>query len=563
MALSLSACQTAQPQPLLSPAPLPQMERLRVYMNQREMASYSDPYRSQQRAGDDLEQVIIEAIATAQSTIDVAVQEIRLPRIAVALAERHQAGVKVRVMLENIYARPYSQYTPEQIAQLPQREQDRYAEAHRLIDLDGDGSLSPTEIEQRDALVILDRAQIPRRDDTADGSAGSNLMHHKFMVVDGRTVISTSANWTMSDIHGDIKTPKSRGNANNLLKIDSPELANLFTQEFNFLWGNGLNKRSSSRFGIQKPHRPAQLLKVEDALVQVQFSPSRRAIPWEQSSNGLIGRTLQRAQEQIDLALFVFSDQKLVNLLEPVQQSGVELRALIDPGFAFRPYSEGLDMLGITLADQDCRLEAGNRPWQQPIYSVGVPRLPPGDLLHHKFGVIDRRIVITGSHNWTEAANHGNDETVLVIYHPVVAAHFQQEFERLYRDAVVGVPPAIRKKADQQRRECPQILTRAAATRSPEFAKRTASSAARPLTQTQAQKRGAAKSGKSLFEGKPLNLNTATQKELESLPGIGPKLAQRIIAARQKRPLRSLQDLQRIPGISPQTLKRLEGNITW
>lgn len=309
-------------------------------MNRDLSVSYTEPYRPYTRDGSNLEQVMIEAIASARSSIDVAVQELRLPGIAQALAERQQAGVNVRVILENTYSKPYSQFTAAEVAQLPERERDRYQESRRLIDLNGDQQLSQTEVNQRDALVMLDNAQVPRLDDTADGSAGSNLMHHKFLVIDGQTIVVSSANLTTSDVHGDFKSQHSRGNANNLLRISSPELAAVFTQEFNYMWGDGPGGKPDSLFGVKKPFRPAQSVQVGATQVEVQFSPTKRAIAWDQSSNGLISNALNRATNSIQMALFVFSDQQLVDRLEPIHTRGVTLKTLIDPGFAYRSYSE-------------------------------------------------------------------------------------------------------------------------------------------------------------------------------------------------------------------------------
>ncbi len=482
-------------------------------------------------------------------------QELRLPGVANALLERHKAGVKVRVILENTYSRPFSSFTARDISQLPERERNRHNEALLLMDLDGNKQLSQAEINQRDALVILDRGDIPRIDDTADGSAGSNLMHHKFVVIDHRLVIITSSNFTTSDAHGDLKTPQSQGNANNLLKIDSPTLATLFTQEFDLMWGDGPGGKPDSRFGIKKPFRAAQQLRIGETLVDVQFSPTATSLPWEQSSNGLIGRTLSQAQHSINLALFVFSDQQLVNRLEPLSQQGVEIRTLIEPGFAYRPYSEALDMLGISLNDA-CKQEAGNHPWRSPITTVGVPRLPPGDMLHHKFGLVDEQTVITGSHNWTDAANRGNDETLLIVHNPVVAAHFQREFDRLYRDAVLGVPPAIRKKAIAQTKECP------AASRSAPTVISSLKKGSRPVPSSGAADQDTFPKSPTSVGGK-VNLNTATQAELETLPGVGPGLAKRIIATRQKKPFKSIDDLDEVSGVGPKLLTKLRGQVTW
>jgi DNA uptake protein ComE-like DNA-binding protein len=51
-----------------------------------------------------------------------------------------------------------------------------------------------------------------------------------------------------------------------------------------------------------------------------------------------------------------------------------------------------------------------------------------------------------------------------------------------------------------------------------------------------------------------IDLNTATKAELETLPYIGPVLAQRMISAR---PFGDLEDLKRVPGIGPILLQRL------
>jgi hypothetical protein len=132
--------------------------------------------------------------------------------------------------------------------------------------------LGAEEIKQNDALAIVRDAQIPIIDDTADGGKGSGLMHHKFVVIDGKTVILTSANFTTSDIHGDFKMAASRGNPNNLVKIESSELAKLFTQEFSIMWGDGPGGKADSKFGVKKPFRLVQKVRVGNATLAVLFS---------------------------------------------------------------------------------------------------------------------------------------------------------------------------------------------------------------------------------------------------------------------------------------------------
>jgi competence protein ComEA len=63
-------------------------------------------------------------------------------------------------------------------------------------------------------------------------------------------------------------------------------------------------------------------------------------------------------------------------------------------------------------------------------------------------------------------------------------------------------------------------------------------------------------------EGGRVSLNTATEAQLEQLPGIGPALAQAILAERAAHgPFRSAADLARVHGIGAGTVRRLEGRI--
>jgi competence protein ComEA len=74
---------------------------------------------------------------------------------------------------------------------------------------------------------------------------------------------------------------------------------------------------------------------------------------------------------------------------------------------------------------------------------------------------------------------------------------------------------------------------------------------------------GATTGAASGTAGGKIDLNTATAEQLDTLPGVGPATAQKIVADRTANgPFRSVEDLLRVPGIGPAKLEALKDLVT-
>ncbi len=399
---------------------LPQDPAIQVYFNHNPTSTYEDPYRHFRRQGDNLEKQIIDAIEKANSTVDVAVMELRLPKIAEELKRARSRGIKVRILIDNKYNKTLNEYTQEEISQMNRHDRKAYEQLKQY----------PV-----DALALLRQSQIEIKDDTSNGATkGSGLMHHKFLVVDGKTTIISSGNFTMSDLHGDFGNLESRGNPNNIVVIpDNANFAKIFTEEFNYMW-RGL-------FKSHKPKRNPVTIPVGGGTVTVKFSPARPREDIATTSNGIIASYIQKAKKSVHVAVFVFSDQKISDTLGNLHAKGVkDIKLLIDPDFIAQNYSKAYDALGVCP-----RLGKKNRlfkvnPWKNPIATVGFPVAAAGDRgVHSKMAILDGMLVIAGSHNWSNSGNYFNDETLIFIDNPGVAAHYEREFHRLYKTAQLGL----------------------------------------------------------------------------------------------------------------------------
>lgn len=139
----------------------------------------------------------------------------------------------------------------------------------------------------------------------------------------------------------------------------------------------------------------------------VYFSPAGGA-------RAALVHAIDEARSTVDVAVYNFTSAELARALFAARARGVRVRVLLDR----ERYEEG----GATI--QALRKSA------VPVRVLGARA---GALMHHKFAVFDRRLVATGSYNWTNAAEAMNFENLILLDDPQSVGRFRQEFSRLWR----------------------------------------------------------------------------------------------------------------------------------
>jgi competence protein ComEA len=68
---------------------------------------------------------------------------------------------------------------------------------------------------------------------------------------------------------------------------------------------------------------------------------------------------------------------------------------------------------------------------------------------------------------------------------------------------------------------------------------------------------------KAASDARPIDINTADSATLESVPGIGKSLSQRIVAFREKNgPFQSVDDLLKVQGVGEKSIQKLRPYLT-
>jgi len=233
---------------------------------------------------------------------------------------------------------------------------------------------------------IVEEAGIP-----VSWEESTGFMHSKFVVIDDRVLWTGSWNATINDTYR---------NNNNLLRITVPPLVENYAAEF--------ERMAAGEFGNDKTGRtPYPLVRLDGATVENYFSPteriSSRVVDW-----------IDRARVSVDVLSFSFTDDAVADALIERHDAGVPVRTVFE--------TRNAGGIGSEFARLSRR---------------GVDVLKDGNCytMHHKVIIIDERVVITGSYNFTGRAEDVNDENLLIIDHPGIAQAYLEEFERVYAQA--------------------------------------------------------------------------------------------------------------------------------
>jgi phosphatidylserine/phosphatidylglycerophosphate/cardiolipin synthase-like enzyme len=164
-------------------------------------------------------------------------------------------------------------------------------------------------------------------------------------------------------------------------------------------------------FSPRSPASPTNI--VSGIPIEVYFSPH------DEASKGIAG-AIKSAQNSIYFLAFTFTDDDFGALFQERIKAGVKVIGVFE--------KRGSD----TTASEF-----------KPLFCAGAEVRTDGSKysLHDKVIIVDETIVITGSANYSLNAMENNNENTIIIYDPVLASVYKQEFDRQW--AIAQTPTDI------------------------------------------------------------------------------------------------------------------------
>jgi len=241
----------------------------------------------------------------------------------------------------------------------------------------------------RHQFQVLRDAGIPVIDDQQPG-----LMNDTFVIVDHNQVWTGSLDYDISGVYRKY---------NSVIRVLSPEIGADYTKEFDEMFVN-------NQFGrLVVPETPYPSVTIQGTQVDVLFSPDDFVLD-------RLSLVLGGAQQSIYFLAYSFGSNDLGNVIREKAAQGITVAGVLesDQVTSEQANPNQVDELNLfRQAGLDVRLD-------------GKP-----EVMNHKIMIIDGRIVVMGSYDFTNRAENENDENVLIIYDEKIAEKFMEEFQRV------------------------------------------------------------------------------------------------------------------------------------
>ncbi len=152
--------------------------------------------------------------------------------------------------------------------------------------------------------------------------------------------------------------------------------------------------------------------------IEVYFTPSYKAL------NEVVD-LINISRKSVDVAMYNFTSRPLSHALVLAKRRGVKIRVVLDRKSNNPKENRFTKYLYLKSKGIDVRFAKPHRHWDRD------------GIMHNKFAVIDNKIVITGSANWTASAFVINDENIIIISREDIANVYEKEFDILWKNSQI------------------------------------------------------------------------------------------------------------------------------
>ena len=135
------------------------------------------------------------------------------------------------------------------------------------------------------------------------------------------------------------------------------------------------------------------------------------------SPDGNVGnhiiKAIDKTKTSIDLAIFDLTYQDIGSALERAKKRGVKIRIIADSR-----QIKGAHSIVQSLIDEG--------------FDIKIRHGKGRGIMHNKFAIFDKTLLVTGSYNWTYSAEHYNYENAIFLSDANTIEQYQKEFNDIW-----------------------------------------------------------------------------------------------------------------------------------